>query len=176
MDKVTEERIRNTMSLLNEKQRRLYLANEAKAIGYGGISRVTITRGLNEITRAGYQPEEVVRCRQEGGGRKLVEQNNLEILELIEDLLEPHTKGDPMNPLRWTSKSMRALESAFAKAGCTVSNTTIAQILKTQGYSLQANRKELDITPRHPDLNEQFEHINKMARALYGSRHAGCFH
>jgi hypothetical protein len=82
-------------------------------VGYrraSGISRVTITEGLKEITREGYQSVETVRCRKEGGGRKLVEQNNPEILKLIEKLLEPHTKGDPMNPLKWTSKSMRALE------------------------------------------------------------------
>jgi DNA-binding MurR/RpiR family transcriptional regulator len=57
MDKATEERIRNTLPLLNERQRRLYLANEAKAIGRGGIqevnkvsgvSRVTIIKGLKE--------------------------------------------------------------------------------------------------------------------------------
>jgi len=173
MDTTSAERIRNTLLLLNEKQRRLYLANEAKAIGYGGISqvskvsgvsRVTITQGLKEINQAGYLPVEITRCRKEGGGRKLVEKKNPEILELIENLLEPHTKGDPMNPLKWTSKSMRALEKALASAGYIVSDTTIAEVLKMQGYSLQANRKELAITPSHPDRNAQFEYINNMAR------------
>jgi hypothetical protein len=39
MDNATAERIRNTLPLLNEKQRCLYLANEAKAIGRGGIKK-----------------------------------------------------------------------------------------------------------------------------------------
>jgi transposase len=159
--------------LLNERQRRLYLANEAKAIGYGGVSqvsrisgvsRVTITQGLSEINKDGYKPVHTDRCRKEGGGRKMVETNNPMILELIDALLEPHTKGDPTSPLKWTSKSLRNLEKALADAGCSVSDTTIAQILKMQGYSLQANRKELAISPNHPDRNAQFEFINEMGK------------
>jgi transposase len=173
MDNAVVERIRNTLSLLNEKQRRLYLANEAKAIGRGGIkevhevsgvSRVTIIKGLKEIKEEGYRPVEVTRCRKEGGGRKLIEKKKPEILEVLEGLLEPHTKGDPMNPLKWTDKSLRSLEKALKEAGFAVSDTTVALILKMQGYALQANRKELAITISHPDRNAQFEYINKTAR------------
>ena len=169
---MTAERIRNTMALLNERQRRLYLANEAKAIGYGGItqvskisgvSRVTITSGMAEINSEGYQPRAEVRCRKKGGGRKQLEIKNPLILKVLEELLEPHTKGDPMNPLKWTSKSTRALEAAFKQKGYVISDTTIAEILKAQGYSLQANKKDLAIQPSHPDRNAQFEYINKTA-------------
>jgi hypothetical protein len=171
MDTATAERIRNTLPLLDERQRRLYLANEAKSIGYGGISqvsrvsgvsRVTITHGMAEINSDGYQPQAQTRCRKEGGGRKLIETKNPEILRELDELLEPYTKGDPMNPLKWSSKSTRALEAALLKKGHTISDTTIAEILKMQGYTLQSNKKDLAISPSHPDRDAQFEYINKV--------------
>ena len=172
MDKSTAERIRNMLPLLDERQRRIYLANEAKSIGYGGISqisrisgvsRVTITQGLTEINSEGYEPKSESRSRKVGGGRKQIVKKNPGILQELEKLLEPHTKGDPMNPLKWSSKSMRSLEAALKENGYNVSDTTIAEMLKAQGYTLQANRKELAIKPSHPDRNAQFEYINKSA-------------
>jgi len=172
MDNVTEERILNTLPLLDERQRRLYLANEAKAIGYGGISqvskvsgvsRVTITQGMTEINSEGYQPQAQNRCRREGGGRKLTETKTPEIIDTLQELLEPYTKGDPMVPLKWTNKSTRTLEAALKNKGYIISDTTIAEILRAQGYSLQSNRKELAIKPSHPDRDAQFEYINKVA-------------
>ena len=108
MDNASAERIRNILPLLDERQKRLYLANEAKSIGYGGItqvskisgvSRVTITQGMAEIKREGYQPKSESRCRKKGGGRKPIETKNPEIIYELENFLLPHTKGDPMNPL-----------------------------------------------------------------------------
>jgi transposase len=150
----------------------LYLANEAKSIGYGGISqvsrisgvsRVTITQGMSEINSEGYEANAENRSRKKGGGRKQIKTINPEILQEIDKLLEPYTKGDPMNPLRWSSKSMRALEAVLNEKGYRVSDTTIADLLKEQGYTLQSNRKELTIKPSHPDRNAQFEYINKTA-------------
>ena len=172
MDRTSAERIRNTLPLLDERQQRLYLANEAKAIGYGGISqvskvsgvsRVTITRGMTEINSKEYRAEAHNRCRKKGGGRKPIETKHPEIREELEKLLEPYTKGDPMNPLKWTSKSLRALEDALAQRGYTVSDTVIAEMLKKQGYTLQSNKKDLAMKPSHPDRNAQFEYINKTA-------------
>jgi len=172
MDNATAERIRNTLPLLNERQRRLYLANEAKAIGYGGISqvsrisgvsRVTITQGMAEINSEGYLPQEQTRLRKKGGGRKLIEIKTPEILQELDELLEPYTKGDPMNPLKWTSKSTRAIETALKQKGYQISDTTIAEILKAEGYSLQSNKKDLAIKPSHPDRDAQFKYINKTA-------------
>jgi transposase len=172
MDNASAERIRNTLPLLDERQKRLYLANEAKSIGYGGvtqvskisgISRVTITQGMAEINSEGYQPQGQIRCRKKGGGRKSIETKYPQIIHELEQLLEAHTKGDPMNPLKWSSKSIRTLEKALEQKGYKVSDTTIAEMLKKQGYSLQANRKDLAIKPSHPDRNAQFEYINKMA-------------
>lgn len=66
-----------------------------------------------------------------------------------------------MNPLRWTSRSTQNLEQALAEKGYTVSDTTIGKILKSQGYSLQANQKSLAEKPCHPDRDAQFEYIDK---------------
>jgi hypothetical protein len=91
--------------LLNERQRRLYLADEAKAIGHGGItqvskvsgvSRVTITQGLKEAREAGCSPLKGNKSRKAGGGRKPISQKEPRILQELEALLAPHTKGSPM--------------------------------------------------------------------------------
>jgi len=172
MDNASAERIRNTIPFLDERQRRLYLANEAKAIGYGGItqvskisgvSRVTITQGMAEINCEGYQAKIQSRCRKVGGGRKSIEAKNPQILIELEELLDPHTKGDPMNPLKWSSKSLRKIEEALTQKGYKISDTVIAEMLKKLGYSLQSNKKDLAIKPSHPDRNAQFEYINKKA-------------
>ena len=173
MEKLAAERIRNTMALLNEKQKRLYLANEAKSMGRGGItevsrvsgvSRVTITAGMKEIEQEGYEAKAETRSRREGGGRKLKEVEKPEIIEMLEEFVEPYTKGDPMNPMKWTSKSTRKIEQAFAEKRYKISDTTIREILKSQGYRQQVNRKEQAISASHPDRNAQFEHINKTAK------------
>jgi transposase len=165
MDEASAERIRNTLALLNERQRRLYLANEAKALGYGGISqvsrvsgvsRVTITQGLKEINEEGYQAMETKRSRREGGGRKRVTEKRPGIQEKLEELLAPHTKGYSENPLRWSSKSLRALKVALCEAGYPISATTVARLLRAQGYSLQSNRKALALAPSHPECDAQF--------------------
>jgi transposase len=177
MDAATAERITSTLPLLDERQRRLYLANEARAIGYGGVSQVsrasgvsrpTIIRGLREASAEGYEPENTDRCRKAGGGRKLTEESDPDVLVLLEKMLEPHTKGDPESPLRWTSKSLRDLEQAMGEAGYTVSDTTIGQMLRMLGYSLQANRKELAASPAHPDRDAQFRHISDTAKSHMG--------
>ncbi|GHU21094.1 hypothetical protein FACS189475_10310 [Betaproteobacteria bacterium] len=174
MNSASAERIRQTLPLLDERQRRLYLANEAKAIGYGGVtqvskisgvSRVTITRGLKEVAKSGSVPLKDKRVRKEGGGRKLTEEKDPSVLRDLELLLATSTKGNPMNPLLWSSKSMRKLESALRDKGHIVSDTTLAVLLKMQGYSLQSNKKELAMKPSHVDRDAQFEHINQKAKS-----------
>jgi hypothetical protein len=173
MDKATSQRIMNILPLLDERQRRLYLANEAKSLGYGGISkvskisgvsRVTITLGMTEISQEGYQPKAETRCRKKGGGRKPIEAKEPDFLRDLENLIEPHTKGDPASPLRWVSKSTRNLETTLKGMGHDVSDTTISEKLKSQGFSLQSNKKDLSIALSHPDRNAQFEYINNLAR------------
>ncbi|GMO40218.1 MAG: hypothetical protein Ta2F_16360 [Termitinemataceae bacterium] len=173
-------RIENMLPLLDERQRRLFLATEAKILGYGGISeiqrisgvsRVTITNGIKELENIRNKKDNIKRCRMEGGGRKKTEQKYPSIKDKLEQLLEVHTRGDPENPLKYTSKSIRNIETEFKKSGYDISDTTVAKLLKNNGYSLQSNKKELAQAKSHPDRNEQFEYINKKAKA-FGKR--GC--
>jgi transposase len=173
MDIQTENRIKTMLPFLNEKQRRLFLATEAEAIGYGGISRisrvtgisrVTITQGINELKTNSFKELEKERCRKSGGGRKKVTETYPNLLAEIEEIIAPHTKGNPENPLLWTSKSVRKLQVALAEKGIDVSHRTICDLLKDSGYSLQGNRKELVLKESHPDRNAQFEYINEQAK------------
>jgi transposase len=128
-----------------------------------GVSRVTITLGMKEIEKNNGKIPDNQRCRKEGGGRKSVKENYPEIKSEIEKLLAPYTKGDPMNPLKYSSKSARNIEKTLLEQGYKISDTTIMELLKEYGCSLQANRKELAMRKNHVDRDRQFEYINKKA-------------
>jgi hypothetical protein len=170
MEKRTIERIEAMLPLLNERQKRLFLASEARAIGHGGVSqvsrvsgtsRVTITQGIKELGQNLAESMEVSRSRKKGGGRQSTLRKHPGIKQEIEALVEPYTQGDPESPLKWTSKSPRNIEHALGGKVC---DTTIAGLLREMGYSLQANRKERALTESHPDRNQQFEYINEQAK------------
>ena len=169
-------RIETMLPELNERQKRLFLATEAKALGYGGItkvcnisgvSRVTITLGINELENNIESKTELIQCRRSGGGRKPVEEKQPGIIEALEKLVEPHTKGDPMELLIWTSKSVRNLSAALSDKGYTASHVLVSGLLKDMGYTLQADRKDITISSQHPDRNAQFEYINEQAKLSY---------
>jgi hypothetical protein len=102
-------------------------------------------------------------CRKEGGGRKSIKENYPEIKSEIEKLLAPYTKGDPMNPLKNSSKGAGNIEKTLLEHGYKISDTTIMELLKECGCSLQANRKEQAMGKSHEDRDEQFEYIIKKA-------------
>ena len=169
-------RISTMLPELNERQRRLFLATEAKAIGYGGIttisrisgvSRVTITQGLNELDKDNNNDIEIVNCRKPGGGRKPVELKQPGISKALENLVEAHTKGDPIALLIWTSKSVRNLSAALNEKGFKASHVLVSTMLKDMGYTLQADRKDITINIQHPDRNAQFEYINEQAKLFF---------
>jgi hypothetical protein len=162
-------RIDLMMPTLNEYQRRRYLSAEAKAIGRGGISlvsrlsgvsRPTLTEGVKELDKPGEEILEQGRSRKAGGGRKRIWESKPEILDVLSELLEAHTKGDPMRLLLWTNKSLRTLSKALETKGYTANKDTVGRMLKMLGYGLQADKKTLTVKPSHPDRDEQFEHIN----------------
>jgi hypothetical protein len=168
-----EMRIKTMLPMLNEYQRRMYLATEAKTIGYGGISlvsrisrvsRQTLQEGVKELDN----PESEIlvqgRCRKTGGGRKSIWETQPETLDALTDLVEAHTKGDPMRLLLWTNKSLRSLSSALEKEGYSANKDTVGQMLRMLGYGLQADKKTLTVKPSHPDRDAQFEHINSEAK------------
>ena len=154
---------------LDERGRRLVAAAEAFAAGYGGITAVaaatglapsTIGRGLKELA----QDEPSARVRWPGGGRKSTISKDPSLLDDLEALVEPTTRGDPESPLRWTCKSVRNLAEALRAQGHQVSHTLVAELLNAAGYSLQANRKTKE-GDSHPDRDAQFAHINTQVAA-----------
>ena len=164
-------RIDTMLPTLNEYQRRRYLSVEAKALGYGGVSlvsrlsgvsRQTLTEGMKELDNS--EIMEQGKCRKIGGGRKSKTETNPEIIVALQELLESHTKGDPMRLLLWTNKSLRNLEKALKERGFSVCYRVIGKLLSQLGYGLQADKKTLTAKPSHPDRNEQFEHINNEAK------------
>src|SRR6266571_2749978 len=164
--------------LLDERARRAWAAVEARALGRGGVSRVAaatglsrqrITDGLRELEAlaqaAPPAPPQRQRIRRAGGGRKRATERDPTLLDDLEALVEPVTRGDPQSPLRWTCKSTPKLAAELRQQGHAVSHETVRQLLLGLDYSLQATRKTREGSD-HPDRNEQFEHINAQAEAF----------
>ena len=164
---------------LDERRRRQWAAVEAQEIGWGGISLVSRATGLSRPTiMAGIEdlqesPEsravDAARVRRPGGGRRVLTETDPGLLEALERLIEPATRGDPMSPLRWTCKSTAKLAEELTKQHHPVSDRTVALLLKRNGYSLQANRKTREGSS-HPDRNDQFEYINRQVVAFHRRR------
>ena len=163
--------------LLDERARRLWAAVEARALGRGGISQVAEATGLARATvRAGLQelalpatatgpqtPPE--RLRRPGGGRKPLGMRDPHLLQALETLVDPVTRGDPMSLLRWTCKSAAKLAAELQAQGHAVSERTVNRLLHDLGYSLQSNRKTLEGC-HHPDRDAQFQYIHRRAKVF----------
>ena len=158
---------------LNEHTARLYLGSEAQILGRGGkqrvanlagVSRVRIDKGIAELTAKKMVKEDspLQKIRKAGGGRKQLKESQAGLLEALESIVTPHTRGDPMKVLLWSSKSLRNIEKSLKEKGYLVSYVTVGELLKSIGYSLQGNKKT-DEGGNDPDRNEQFEFINKTA-------------
>jgi transposase len=170
-----QERYGKLRSSLSERARRLFVANEAIAFGYGGIAaaaRATgmapsvIGRGIAEVRAIedGTAPSlPPTRSRRPGGGRKKTTEKDPTLLPDLKALVESTTRGDPESPLLWTARSQRNIVAALKEQGHQTSMKMVSRLLKELGYSLQANRKRLEGN-QHPDRNAQFEHINETIR------------
>lgn len=164
------ERIR---PFLDERGRRLWAANEALRFGRGGIRAVAETLGMSQMTViAGVKelkgtPQQVTdqrRQRRGGGGRKAITNKHPEIVGAIEEIVDASTRGDPMAPLKWTSKSLENIREELGKRGHKVSATTIGKILREElEYSLQGLKKTKEGSS-HEDRNAQFEYLNRKCR------------
>jgi hypothetical protein len=159
---------------LNERGRRMVAAEEAVRLGYGGISavnracgisRVTITKAINELGQEALPPG---RVRRPGAGRLRTEVRDPELLGLLDASVEPGARGDPESPLRWTCKSTRTLAREISRQNHQVSHEKVAQLLREMGYSLQGNRKTEE-GGDHPDRDLQFKHINEQVRRALSS-------
>ena len=168
-----QAKLASVWPLLDERTRRLMAANEARALGHGGISEVSracglsrkaIAKGIQEIESGTTPPQG--RVRQPGAGRKKITAHDPRLVGAMERLVDPETRGDPESPLRWTCKSTRTLAAQLTRHKHPVSHMKVAQLLHAQGYSLQSNRKTEE-GEDHPDRDAQFRHINtQVKRAL----------
>jgi len=157
-----------TFPLLNERQRRLMAAAMVDVLGRGGQARVAEATGLSRNTlisgaaelAGGVEPSD--RIRRPGGGRKKATDLDPDLLVILDSLVEPESRGDPMSPLRWTAKSTRALSAELKRLGHQASADLVSRLLRYMGYSLQANAKVTE-GDQHPDRNSQFEYINTQA-------------
>jgi transposase len=169
------ERYHKLKDSLTERARRLFVASEAIAFGFGGIAaaaRATgmapsvIGRGMAEVRAIedGTAPIlALARSRRPGGGRKKSTEKDPGLVPALKTLVESTTRGDPESPLLWTARSQRNIVAALKKQGHQTSMKMVSRLLKELGYSLQANRKRLE-GAQHPDRNAQFEHINETIR------------
>jgi Rhodopirellula transposase DDE domain len=175
---VSEEALRGFFSvvspLLDERQRRLVAGAAAGLVGRGGptvvaraagMSRSTVITGAREIAAGEAVPAD--RVRREGGGRKANIDKDPNLLLELDDLVSPEARGDPMSPLRWTSKSTYALSDALAAKGLSASPSLVGQLLHAMGYSLQATAKQKE-GAQHADRDAQFRYINDTAVAFMG--------
>jgi hypothetical protein len=160
------------MPLLDERQRRVVAGASAKMFGRGGastvaraaaMSRNTVITGANEVSSGEAAPSP--RVRREGGGRKALIDKDPNLLLELDDLVSPEARGDPMSPLRWTSKSTYHLADALRAKGFPISPRTVSELLGEMGYSLQATSKQKE-GAQHVDRDAQFRHINETAVAF----------
>ena len=161
---------------MDERQTRLWLAAEAKSLGWGGIAAVTkatdvlakrIRMGIRELEEtARHPPEEpphAQRIRRPGAGRKDLTESDPSLVEDLESLIDPETRGDPESLLRWTTKSVRKLAEQLCTMGHAVGRQKVSELLHYLDYSLQSLRKTREGSA-HEDRDAQFRHIDRQAR------------
>ena len=159
-------KIKAVWPLLDERTRRLMAANEARALGYGGVSLVHRACGLsrNAIAQGIREIEDGTavaagRVRRLGAGRPAITVSDPQLVDTLEAMIDAQTRGDPASPLRWICQSTRTIATALGRRHHPVSHTKVAQLLRGLDYSLQSNRKTQEGRD-HPDRDAQFRHIN----------------
>jgi transposase len=174
-DKKLKEKLAVILPSLNEKQRRLLLAAEAIAIGYGGIKIIseltgvssnTIARGIADVRDGNLDTAGV---RKSGSGRKKLTLKYPDLKACIEEMIEPDTRGDPESPLRWTCKSVRNISDFLRERGHFAGRQSVARILHEMEFSLQGNRKTKE-GEDHPDRDQQFRFISKKCKSFLSNR------
>ena len=159
---------------LDERQRRLLMGAEARALGHGGIRAVARAAGVREATvslgvdelDSGADP--LGRARRPGGGRKRAADLDPGLRPALLALVEPEERGDPMSPLRWTTKSTRNLAAELTRQGHRAGADTVGDLLREEGFSLQGNAKTIE-GQRHPDRDAQFRYINEQVKDHQGT-------
>lgn len=175
------KKLERVLPLLNERQKRLYVAAEAEQLGYGGITLLARLTGMSRVSihsgLAGLDTELKGRVRAPGGGRKPAQQAQPELFDALDALVAPETRGDPMSPLRWTSKSTRRLSEELGEQGFQASPVLVSKLLRSMGYSLQGNSKTRE-GKDHPDRDaagEPLISVDTKKKELVGDfKNGGC--
>jgi hypothetical protein len=179
-DITLQEKYTMLLPHLDEQTARLYLASEALSMGRGEkqkvanlakTSRVRIDKGIKELSseiqiKEAQKPKKI---RKQGGGRKRLKEQQEGLLETLESIVSPHTLGDPMKPLLWTSKSLRNIAKELKIKGYKIGHVTVGDLLKSLNYSLQGNKKTQE-GGNVADRNEQFEYINAATLSFMESK------
>lgn len=158
--------------LLDERARRVWAATESRALGYGGDAAVSAATGLSRaVVRAGRAEleqgiEPGGRIRRAGAGRPRKTKAMPGVVDALEKLIDPVTRGDPESPLRWTTKSCEKLAQALTAQGFPTSSSTVWRLLREQGYRVQSTKKTLE-RRHHDDRDPQFEFINGAVREFH---------
>ncbi len=160
--------------VLNERDRRLFLAEAAVQAGFGaitilsqrtGVAVSTIRRGIDELSSQKSPDDGYIRCR--GARRKPVEEIYPDITRTVQDILDDETYGSPEGG-RWTSCSLRGISKALADKGICIEKSTVQRIVRELGYSRQKNRKMEQVGAPSPDRDAQFEFIHSQTKEALG--------
>lgn len=167
---IDEDKLRQKLSsvlpLLDERQKRVLLAAESRQLGRGGVTLVSRLSGLSRVSiHKGLLELDTVltgSVRSPGAGRKEATDLQPDLLAALDALVDPESRGDPMSPLRWTSKSTRQLARVLREAGFTASHQLVRRLLADMHYRLQGNSKSQE-GGIHPDRDAQFKYIARTA-------------
>jgi hypothetical protein len=168
---VLTAKLRELLPHLDERAQRLVLGAEARALGHGGIgavaeaagvSRGRVSRGMDEVAAEAVQS---ARIRRPGAGRRRATDQDEGLLPALLALVEPGERGDPMTPLRWTTRSLRHLATELTRTGHRIGHDAVADLLRANGFSLQGTSRTLEGI-RHPDRDGQFRYISELVSAF----------
>src|SRR5260370_32457060 len=156
---------------LNERQRRLLLAAEARLLGHGGVRAVAEVAGVSETTvrtgvfelEAGEAPFPEGQVRRGGAGRKSAADLDRALVPALLALVQPDERGDPESPLRWTTKSLRHLAGELGRQGHRGSAPTVGRLPRGKGFRRRGNAKVLE-GKQHPDRDAQFRYTNQQVK------------
>jgi Rhodopirellula transposase DDE domain len=176
MQRVIREKYERLKGCLDERAKRLWAGSEAITFGRGGIravaeameiSQQVVIAGSRELKgeSPGRVPPAAGRQRRPGGGRKAKAEQEPGLVKAVEESVDPATRGDPMRPLKWTSKSLDKICGDLKQQGWQVSPPTVSKILrKTLKYSLQGQKKTQEGAKQHPDRDAQFQHLSQQCK------------
>ena len=175
--KAQTEKINLILPHLDERLKRIYLASEAEALGRGGAKEISRVFGIHQNTLTAGKKDlhsgeilmsddgKAFGTRRKGAGRKSITESNPNVIDALDKLIDGNSFGNPENPLRWTTKSLRNLSDALKAQGISVGHVTVGKLLEEMGFSLQVNQKMKQVGKESPDRDAQFRHINETAAA-----------